>query len=488
MWVSPHKVLLMKRIILIILTILLVLPSYSHPWKPSNYVIVDTDGGVDDMKTLCMLLASNDVRVLAVTISPGVLNTGTAYVKVKSMLNSFYHEGIPVGINRIATFRSPDMSLPLNYRWGDETGIDPAAAPGCFEIIGEMLKVEKTKIRFISLGSLSTAYEAFKSLPVFREQVKEIIWSSVEPRNTSDFNYKADRESAAGILDQDVIPVSVIKAFNGDGGVFYNNEFLESIKSAKTIYADKISGFLSSTMAKDHKFSIGAFDEMIAVFLHYPDLFTSSVSGKTTAYTPSSSEKLRDNVITILKGETVAGNQVIREMPDDPSFYADDIAPYVKEIIEKHGHDEWNSGVIANEMHRHLGVFAIIGVKMGIRAREYFNTGVDEFHALSFAGSVPPMSCMNDGLLVSTGATPGHGLLTISDNPQKNAAAEFTYLNRKIRVSLRPEIENKVFSELKEFNFVYGLDSDIYWELVRQNTIKYWINFDRHEIFLIEEL
>ena len=95
----------------------------------------------------------------------------------------------------------------------------------------------------------------------------------------------------------------------------------------------------------------------------------------------------------------------------------------VSEIIKKYGMDEWNSGVLANELHRHLGVFAIIGVKMGIRAREYFNTGVDEFSVRSFAGSIPPVSCFNDGLQVSTGATPGHGLLTvINDQPASPSA------------------------------------------------------------------
>ena len=39
---------------------------------------------------------------------------------------------------------------------------------------------------------------------------------------------------------------------------------------------------------------------------------------------------------------------------------------------------------------------------------------------------------------------------------------------------------------MKEINFIYGLDSDIYWELVRKNSIKYWLQFDRHEIFDIE--
>jgi formylmethanofuran dehydrogenase subunit E len=178
----------------------------------------------------------------------------------------------------------------------------------------------------------------------------------------------------------------------------------------------------------------------------------------------------------------------MKAVPTDPDFYFDDLKPYVKEIIDMYGIDEWTSGVLGNELHRHLGTFAIIGVKMGIRAREYFDTGVDEFTATTYAGSEPPLSCMNDGVQVSTGATPGHGLLTVSNDPVKKPSADFTYLNRKIRLTLKPEIADKISSELKEFNFVYGLDSDIYWELVRKNSIKYWRDLDRHEIFTIEEV
>lgn len=143
---------------------------------------------------------------------------------------------------------------------------------------------------------------------------------------------------------------------------------------------------------------------------------------------------------------------------------------------------------MANELHRHLGVFAIIGVKMGIRAREYFNTGVDEFRTTSYAGSITPVSCFNDGLQVSTGSTPGHGLLKVVDDVPAKPMAEFSYMNRKIRLTLRPDIAEKIISELKEINFIYGLDSNIYWELVRKNTIRYWLSLDRHEIFEIEEI
>ena len=65
-------------------------------------------------------------------------------------------------------------------------------------------------------------------------------------------------------------------------------------------------------------------------------------------------------------------------------------------------------------------------------------------------------------------------------------SAEFTYLNRKIRLTLKPDITEKITSELKEINFVYGLDSNTYWELVRKNSIKYWLVMDRHEMFEVE--
>jgi pyrimidine-specific ribonucleoside hydrolase len=95
---------------------------------------------------------------------------------------------------------------------------------------------------------------------------------------------------------------------------------------------------------------------------------------------------------------------------------------------------------------------------------------------------------MNDGIQVSTGATPGHGLLFVNNEPPLSASVDFTYLNRVIRISLKPELEKQISAELREINFIYGLDSNIYWELVRQKTLKYWLEFDRHEIFNIEEL
>jgi pyrimidine-specific ribonucleoside hydrolase len=475
----------MKKIIFFLIAISVSTTLFSHPWKPNHYVIIDTDGGIDDMKAITMLLASPDVRVLAITVSPGSLNTGEVYIKVRSLLNSFYHEGIAVGINRICKFRSPEFPVALNSIWGNENVSDFKNAPDCINLIDEILSFEKTKISFICLGGLSTAALAEKEIPVFKQQVNEIIWSATGASYMDGFNYKIDASSADKVLKGD-IPVKVISGFGEEA--FYNEGMLKAVSEIPTIYAGRINGFFTSDIAKSHVYSFTANDEFVVMYLHYPSLFIKGKDQGNFISPPDSIKRMRESSLKILAGETVAKNQVIKEFPADPSFYSADIEPFVKNIIDKHGTDEWISGVIANELHRHLGVFAIVGVKMGIRAREYFDTGVDEFSAVSFAGSVPPLSCMNDGLQVSTGATPGHGLLTVINDSPALPSAEFTYMNRKIKLTLKPDIAEKISAELKEINFINGLDSNIYWELVRKNSIRYWLNLDRHDIFIIEEL
>ncbi|MBN1906627.1 MAG: nucleoside hydrolase, partial [Deltaproteobacteria bacterium] len=152
----------MKRLYFIITVLFLTLTLHSHPWKPSHYVIIDTDGGIDDMRSISMMLASPDVRVLAITVSPGALSAENAYIKVRSLLNSYYHEGIPVGINRTVTVKSPEFPVALKSNWGNEEVIDAGDAPEFTGVISEVISAEKTRITFVCLGGMSTAYQALR--------------------------------------------------------------------------------------------------------------------------------------------------------------------------------------------------------------------------------------------------------------------------------------------------------------------------------------
>lgn len=442
----------MKRIISVTILLFILVSLSAHPWKPRHYVIVDTDAGVDDLKTLCMLLASPDVRVLAVTVSDGYRKSDDAYGIVREMTDSLWHEGLII------------------VKKGDAV-----------RQIEKVLSQETMPVTFIALGSLKTAADAIDNAPLFSGRVKQIIWSNDGLPGKEGFNYRSSPEAADKVLDGP-LPVIVIH-----GGIdnFYDKSLLEHLKEISTPCAAMVYRMIASRSG--HAFVFMAYDELVALYVHYPSLFiVTRGKAENKLVAPSDTNALRQAALTILKGETVQRMQIIKSMPDDTSFYMPDLQPYVKEIREKYGEDEWTSGVIGNELHRHLGVMAIIGVKMGIRAREYFCTGVDEMSVKTYAGSTPPLSCMNDGLQVSTGATPGHGLLEVSTETSLSPSADFTYRDRTIRITLKKELADKVMSELKEINFVYGLDSDLYWELVRKNTLKYWLQFDRHEIFNIE--
>ena len=70
-------------------------PCHAHSGKARFHAVVDTDGAADDLRTLCMLLGNREVEVLAVTTSEGALLPDSAAVRVRALLDSFYHEGVP---------------------------------------------------------------------------------------------------------------------------------------------------------------------------------------------------------------------------------------------------------------------------------------------------------------------------------------------------------------------------------------------------------
>ena len=442
----------MRRSFLTVLFAFLLSASWAHPWKPKHYVIVDSDGGLDDLKAICLLMSSPDVRLLGISVSDGFFPSEEAYARIRALADSLHHEGLGV-----------------------------ASGTDRFGLIRECLGVEPSRTVFVSLGSLETVAECIEKIPLFSETVKQIFWSNSGLPGNDGLNYSYGPDAARAVLGGS-IPVMVTGSA-GDG--FYDSEIRAEAGSIMNPAAKAFSAIIESN--SNHSFALSAFDDMIPVLIHYPELFTvSGEAGKAKYFSVADIKKAQNAVLTILRGETARKMQVMKEMPTDTAFYQADMQKYALNIISRHGEDEWSAGVLANEMHRHLGVFAIIGVKMGIRAMEYFCSGIDEMKVTSMAGSVPPVSCMNDGLQLSTGATAGHGLLTVVNGANPSPSAEFSYRGRTIRLTLKKNLSDKMLADLGEISFVNGLDSDIYWELVRQKAIYFWADLDRHDIFDLE--
>lgn len=195
--------------------------------------------------------------------------------------------------------------------------------------------------------------------------------------------------------------------------------------------------------------------------------------------------------MNLSESETVAtkarksGTQVFTSIPVDPEHYAQDIRPFIAPIIETHGMEEWVAGVLTNEIHGHVGIYALLGMKMGLRAMEYFGTGRDELFIRSEAGQKPPLSCLNDGLQVSTGASLGHGQIEADKNPDPKPAAIFIRDDEQIRIVLKDEVAIQIKSEVGYGVGTYGTSSAKYWEYIRQLAINYWLELDRNKIFII---
>lgn len=178
---------------------------------------------------------------------------------------------------------------------------------------------------------------------------------------------------------------------------------------------------------------------------------------------------------------------IFNNFPIDPKLYSEDMRDMIRQTIERHGIEEWRAGVITNELHGHLGIYAIIGVKMGIFALEKLGAEAGDVNIVSYAGTEPPVSCMNDGLQVSTSATLGHGL--IKSEPTDNPVAEaiFKAGDNHIAIRVNDKTSKMITDEITGAISRWGHSTE-YWEYVRKLAICYWYQLDRNNIFDIKNI
>jgi pyrimidine-specific ribonucleoside hydrolase len=120
-----------KRILGILLALLLLHPAMAH-YKARYHVIVDTDGGIDDFRAICLMLASPEIEIIAITTVDGILSAEETANRVRSLLKHFRHEGIPVGVGKSLPDRTgiPDKTaMAYSVQWASgENSCLPASS------------------------------------------------------------------------------------------------------------------------------------------------------------------------------------------------------------------------------------------------------------------------------------------------------------------------------------------------------------------------
>lgn len=469
----------MIRSITYILLLTFSLAAFSHPWKPEEYVIVETDGSIDDYRALNLLMASSSVRILGIIASDGVLPAKTTYKKVKQLLDLHNQQGLLTGI--ATGFSDPNIqadSFSKEFNWGESD-------PGSTQVIDYSIMLDhimaqtNSEITYLAFSDLTAIENYLNKNSSVIERIHEIVCASdiiddKEMKSISTLLSRIDNAEHKPALNlvlncKSCIPVNPWQEATGNNNHSYAHAFFSTISGSKS---DVFRA------------------ELAVVFVHHPALFkVINAEDYTLAeVNPDFENEIGQSLSNILAGETNLQNQVFKTFMTDSTAYLSDVHPLIETAIEKYGYQEWAACVLTSELHRHLGIYALIGAKMGIRALEYFGAGVDEMKVVSYAGSIPPFSCLNDGLQVSTGATVGHGLISVSDDPNIEPKADFEYLGTTIRLTLKKDYKQKIKEEVKELSMLYGLDSDLYWDLLRGYALGYWKNWDRREIFDVEVL
>jgi len=99
---------------------------------------------------------------------------------------------------------------------------------------------------------------------------------------------------------------------------------------------------------------------------------------------------------------------------------------------------------ILKSFHGHLGPYVVIGYRMGRIAREKFP---DKIHANVYTGNRPPLSCLVDGIQMTSSCTLGKSNITV----HKGSFAMANFLDdvgNKMVIELKKEIRDKVDREM----------------------------------------
>lgn len=462
---------------------------FAHTGKPQHHVVIDTDGALDDMRAISMFLSSNEIRVLSITCSQGTLLPDSTAAKVNSLLSVFHHEGIQVGTAERTEQQLPDWSsFAQNISWGNPSKKEVLNSHiDANYVLNRTTEAYGSKITFIALGSLKTYADWIKTNPQAIHQIDKIIWYN--NLNIEDgFNFKVSPESFDYIRRTGI---ELIVVGNNSDRFVIDDSYIKSISNVNSRYAKQIDVVHKRATVEKHmsQNNLKFWDDIVPLYLTTPILFESENKGNIRLARINqniSASIVYDVVGEILKSSIKTNNRVFNSFPIDSSLYKPAYVGILNSTIKKFGLIEWKAISMTNEIHGHTGIYSIIGAKMGIRAMEYFNVGINNITVTTFAGHKPPLSCFNDGIQISTGATIGQGLISVSDSILTIPTATFEFNSVKVKIALKKEISELMQQDIKYGIKTYGLLTEKYWLYIEELAIRYWSDYSRIDVFDID--
>jgi pyrimidine-specific ribonucleoside hydrolase len=444
------------------------------------------------MRAISLLLSRPEITIKAILLSDGSLSPNEGIRKINSLLKEFKVDNIPVACGDLLNgINPPWREFNRQISWGQESD-NPGTQSDAVDCLTENLINANEKVILICLGPLTNIAKLITKDVRLLSKIERIIWYNESVKPLLGFNYDCDK-SSTDLVFKSKIRIDVIANLNKENTLFDSSMYYVC-RQSKTRLATVLKNVFSQPLVleklQQNHFRIC--DDLVVLYLTNPELFDINILTDELSirynrdYNVSG---IREAITDMINGTYFSErNIVFNRFPVEREMFNYDIRPIIDYAISRYGFDEWKANVMTDEFHGHLGVFSIVGAKMGIKARELFGVGADMLKVTTYAGTKPPYSCLNDGIQVSTGATLGMGTIRIAAHSKSKPSAIFTYKNRSVRISLKKEYLEKVDADIKEGIMKFGLMDDGYWKLIRHNALKYWVEWDRNKIFDIEEI
>jgi pyrimidine-specific ribonucleoside hydrolase len=457
-------------------------------------VIVDTDMALDDIRAVTMMLNSEAFQVPLFVTSDGARSPQEGARNLQAILGYFNRSNIRVVQGKKLDKPDPEcrtwikeIKVPGSVK-GSETDFTMGSAA---EEIEKVLRSTEDPFLYLCIGPLTNLAEALQTNPDLKTRISFLIYFGRHPDDEyPGWNTLRDPDAALSVFESGIRIYAM--ALPEDRLLPFNAELYGRIEELKTPASDLLIRIhrapeIEALRLQNH---FRVWDEMTVLYINNPSLFTFSVSanhGKVMTLSEIDNKGIYDAYLQALSysaDQHLSPRQsvVLSQFPREPSLFKKDVRPYVNEIIDRYGLEEWKACLLTNEFHRHLGIYSLIGAKMGVRAREILEAPFDTLKVTSYAGSDPPQSCMNDGLQVSTGASLGKGTIQVSEE-QPSPTALFVYYDARLKMSLKSEIWEKIKKDLGALVNRYGAFSPEYFSEVRRLSIQYWKDLDRRNIF-----
>lgn len=467
---------------LVLLVCLLVAPTLAHDAPQHGPVVIDTDMGLDDAVALALALQHPRLDIAAIVACEGVASGERAAEHLERMLCTFNRQDVPLyaaaaaGPNPAPPFRSfaeqaVGQALPVM--------VEPFRRP--FSPEAYLVEGEQTTV--LALGPLSNLAAALQSRPEIRDRIARIVFVG-SPDPAKSWNLSFDPQSLATIQKVGVL-VEFITPGDQAGRkpeAWSDGEF--EIGLGASLGEQFFNELLSMPRVRQHYTRQFAHfhDELAVLYLDDPSLFWKL--GGDGVRVPKSRGSVSKRLARLLgEGRQTKSRVVFVDgtLPDE--ILRADVLRRKEGIVAKNGETEWFAQLLLNELHQHLGVYSVLGVKMGLHAAELLNAPQHGMKIISHVAARPPMSCTNDGLIIATGCTPGRLLFAHAPADSGHIEATFEYNNRRIRLRLKSSYHDRIQARVRALLAEHTLEDPEYWSGVRAFGLDVWENWRRGDLF-----